>query len=208
MSLEPPVDTPTHERSGASAEKLSRRPIHPICGDLFPFPIRFPMRLTRRLVFVVAVGLFGGLVLSVSAHAQMEVPPQSFEDVLEKARAQNTPVLVEIYAPWCPHCDRMQKKVYSDETVRAYLDETFTYVRLNSDASTGTHQFADRTLSTKELAAALGARGVPTTSFLEPDGTPIARQPGFIGRPTFLNIIRYVGSGAYENQSFQEYTDP
>jgi thioredoxin-related protein len=52
----------------------------------------------------------------------------------------------------------------------------------------------------------LGARGVPTTTFLKPDGSPIARQPGFIKRPQFLKIIRYVGSGAYENESFQEFT--
>jgi len=201
-----PINALIPECSGSGAEKLSPGSTHPICGNLFPFPAGRSMRLARLLTFVAVVGLLGSLVLSVPAHAQMKVPPQSFEDVLEKARAQDTPILVEIYAPWCPHCDRMQKKVYSDETVREYLDETFIHVRLNSDASAGTHQLADRTLSTKELAAALGAKGVPTTSFLKADGTPIARQPGFIERPTFLKIIRYVGSGAYEDESFQEFT--
>lgn len=165
------------------------------------------MRLARFLVFVVAVGFLGGLAFSGPAHAQMKVPPHSFEDVISEAQAQNTPILVEIYAPWCPYCQRMQEEVYSNETVRTYLDETFTYVRLNSDTTAGTHQYQNRTLSTKQLASVLGAKGVPTTTFLKPDGSPIARQPGFIERPQFLNIIRYVGSGAYEDQSFREFTN-
>ena len=164
------------------------------------------MPLPRLLALLVAAGLLGGVVLSGPAHAQMKVPPRSFEDIISEAQAQNKPILVEIYAPWCPYCQRMQKNVYSNETVRTYLDETFTYVRLNSDTTAGTHQYQDRTLSTKQLASVLGARGVPTTTFLKPDGTPIARQPGYIKRPQFLKIIRYVGSGAYENQSFQEFT--
>lgn len=164
------------------------------------------MRPSRLLVVLVVAALLGGLTGPDSAHGQIQIPPQSFESVLDQAQADGTPILVEIYAPWCPYCQRMQKTVYSNETVREYLDETFTYVRLNSDTTAGTHQYRDRTLSTKQLASVLGAKGVPTTTFLKPDGTPIARQPGFIKRPMFLKIIRYIGSGAYEQESFQSFT--
>jgi len=164
------------------------------------------MRLPRFLAVLVVAGLLGGLIGPGSAYAQIKVPPQSFESVLSQAQAKDKPILVEIYAPWCPYCQRMQKTVYSNEKVREYLDETFTYVRLNSDTTVGTHQYRDRTLSTKQLASVLGAKGVPTTTFLKPDGTPIARQPGFIKRPMFLKIIRYIGSGAYEQESFQSFT--
>jgi thioredoxin-related protein len=99
----------------------------------------------------------------------------------------------------------MQNTVYSHDTVQEYLDENFTYVRLNSDTTGGNHQYADRTFTTSQLASALGSRGVPTTVFMKPDGTPIARQPGFIKRPTFLTMIRFIGSGAYEDQSYKEY---
>ena len=160
----------------------------------------------RLLSVLVVTALLGGLIGPHSAHGQIQIPPQSFESVLDQAQADGTPILVEIYAPWCPYCQRMQKTVYSNEKVREYLDETFTYVRLNSDTTVGTHQYRDRTLSTKQLASVLGAKGVPTTTFLKPDGTPIARQPGFIKRPMFLKIIRYIGSGAYEQESFQSFT--
>lgn len=104
----------------------------------------------------------------------------------------------------CPYCQRMQKTVYSDSTVRAYLDR-FTYARLDRDTTAGSHQFNGRTLSSKQLGMALGARGVPTTIFLQADGTPIASQPGFIKRDIFLQLIRYVGSRAYESTSFRAF---
>jgi thioredoxin-related protein len=89
--------------------------------------------------------------------------------------------------------------------VRSYLDRRFTYARLNRDTTAGTHKFDGRTLSSKQLGLALGARGVPTTVFMKPDGTPIARQPGYIKRPIFLQMLRYFGSGAYEEQSFEAF---
>ena len=165
------------------------------------------MSRSRFAVVTLLVGLFAYAGPVSSSLAQVNVPPHSFEDVLETAQQEDTPILVEIYAPWCPYCQRMQEDVYSDATVRDYIDENFIYVRLNSDTTAGTHRYADRTLSTKQLASALGAKGVPTTTFLEADGSPIARQPGFIKRPMFLTMIRYVGSGAYRDQSFQEFAD-
>jgi thioredoxin-related protein len=140
-----------------------------------------------------------------TAHAQMEMPPRSLGDVVGQAEAEGTPILLEIYAPWCPYCQRMQEEVYADTEVRSYLDRRFTYARLNRDTTAGAHEFDGRTLSSKQLGLALGARGVPTTVFMKPDGTPIARQPGYIKRPIFLQMLRYFGSGAYEEQSFEAF---
>ena len=162
-----------------------------------------------RLLFAVrSFVLVAVLVLAMGAgwaHAQMEMPPRSLGEVVEEAEAQGTPILLEIYAPWCPYCQKMQETVYADSTVREVLDRQFTYARLNRDTTGGSHEFNGRTLSSKQLGLALGARGVPTTVFMKPDGTPIAHQPGYIKRPMFLQMIRYVGSGAYENKSFKAF---
>ena len=155
-------------------------------------------------LFVLSAVLLLAVVVG-TAHAQMEMPPRSLGDVIGQAEAEGTPILLEIYAPWCPYCQRMQEEVYADTEVRSYLDRQFTYARLNRDTTAGTHQFDGRTLSSKQLGLALGARGVPTTVFMTPDGTPIARQPGYIKRPIFLQMLRYFGSGAYEEQSFEAF---
>jgi thioredoxin-related protein len=156
------------------------------------------LSLVLAAAFVLTLGVG-------TAHAQMKMPPRSLGEVVERAEAQGTPILLEICAPWCPYCQRMQETVYADAEVRLYLDRTFTYARLNRDTTTGSHQLSGRTLSSKQLGMALGAQGVPTTVFLQADGTPIASQPGFIKRDIFLQLIRYVGSGAYESTSFKAF---
>ena len=166
------------------------------------FTVRMRRSSFQRLVFLVALVL----VVDVgTAHAQIELPPRSLGDVVGQAEAEGTPILLEIYAPWCPYCQRMQEEVYADTEVRSYLDRRFTYARLNRDTTAGAHEFDGRTLSSKQLGLVLGARGVPTTVFMKPDGTPIARQPGYIKRPIFLQMLRYFGSGAYEEQSFEAF---
>jgi len=160
----------------------------------------------RLATLSLAVGLIGAC-LAAPAHAQLSIPPTAFEDVVDRAESQDTPILVEVYTSWCPYCERMQEEVYADSTVQAYLEANFTYVRLNSDTTgSTTHRFDGRTVTTSELASLFGARGVPTTVFLKPDGTPIAHQPGFIERPMFLTMIRFVGSGAYEEESFESFS--
>ncbi|MFB6249259.1 MAG: thioredoxin family protein [Salinibacter sp.] len=162
-----------------------------------------------RIVRFAGLAAVGALLrgLAAPAAAQMAIPPHSFQDVVDRAQSRQTPILMEVYTSWCPYCQRMQEEVYADSTVQNYLDAHFTYVRLNSDTTDGvTHQVDGRTVSTKKLASMFGARGVPTTVFLKPDGSPIAHQPGFIERPTFLTMIRFVGSGAYKSQSFQEFS--
>ena len=150
--------------AGAASERAGRTPIVPST----------PMRSLSSVWSVLFVTALVFAVGVESASAQMEMPPRSLGEVIEQAEAQETPILVEIYAPWCPYCQRMQEEVYADATVRSYLDRKFTYVRLNSDTTAGTHEFAGRELSSEGLASALGARGVPTTVFMTPDGTPIA----------------------------------
>jgi thioredoxin-related protein len=164
------------------------------------------MRTVRLMGLLLLAGLLslGGPAL---AQAQMTIPPHSLQEIVDTATADETPILIEVYASWCPYCQRMQKTVYADSTVRQYLDDHFTYVRLNSDTTGGRHQFQGQTLSTSQLASALGARGVPTTVFMKADGTPIARQPGFVKRPAFLTMLRYVGSGAYRNQDFKTFAE-
>ena len=138
-----------------------------------------PRRVLSLATLVLAVGVG-------TAHAQMKMPPRSLGEVVERAEAQGTPILLEICAPWCPYCQRMQETVYADAEVRLYLDRTFTYARLNRDTTTGSHQLSGRTLSSKQLGMVLGARGVPTTVFSE-GGRDAHCQPARIHQARHLS---------------------
>ena len=63
------------------------------------------------------------------------------------------------------------------------------------------------TLPAPALAQAFGAQGTPTTVFLTAKGEYITRLPGFVDATMFLDILGYIGSKSFENQTYQEYME-
>ena len=84
----------------------------------------------------------------------------TFDEAVAAAEKSGKPILVDIYAPWCGWCRKMQKEVYSNEAIEAYLKKHFEYGRLNIDDNETQHQFKDYVLTSQQLGHALGAEGM------------------------------------------------
>ncbi len=128
-----------------------------------------------------------------------------FGEALKAAETSGRAVMVDVYAPWCPWCQRLQKEVYEIDEVRTYLNENFETVRLDIDDAEKVIQFKGYELSAPELASGLGAEGTPTIVFLSSAGDYITRVPGFIEAADFLHVLRYINTGAFQKESFQDY---
>ena len=168
--------------------------------------------MVRRIIFfgliLLLVGLFrAGPGWAQTASTQAGPDWHSFGEVVEQAETQGKHILVDIYAPWCPWCRKMQKEVYTEATVRRYLDKYFEASRLDATDTSKQYNYQGRTLNAQQLASHLGMQGTPTTVFLQPDGTYIAHIPGFIEADRFQHILHYIGSGAHKEQGFQEYLE-
>ncbi|MEM8484186.1 MAG: thioredoxin fold domain-containing protein [Bacteroidota bacterium] len=130
---------------------------------------------------------------------------QDFGEALEAAEVSGRALMVDVYAPWCPWCQRLQKEVYAKDDVRAYLNKNFETVRLDIDDADKVIHFKGYELSASELAAGLGAEGTPTIVFLSSTGDYITRVPGFIEAPDFMHVLHYINTGAFQTESFQDY---
>jgi thioredoxin-related protein len=130
---------------------------------------------------------------------------QPFEQAVDSAEADDRYIIIDIYAPWCGWCKKMQRTVYTADSVQTYLNEHFIPTRLDATAKKSSVEFRGKTFPVPQLARKLGLRGTPTTVFLKPDGSYLARRPGFVETDDFLTMLRFIGSNAHEEQSFQEY---
>lgn len=130
---------------------------------------------------------------------------KAFEEAVTQSEEQGKKLLVDVYAAWCPWCQRLQREVYTDESVQAYVRDYFVLTRLDAENTEDSLSFRDYTLTPSEMAAGLGASGFPTTVFMDEEGRYITRLPGFMAAPEFLEVLTYIGSDAFVDFTFEEY---
>ncbi len=119
---------------------------------------------------------------------------QGWDAGLQRAKATNRPVLVDVYTDWCGWCKRMDRDVYARADVSQYLAAHFVVVRLNAESGERT-TYEGRNRPASALAAAFDVTGYPTTIFLASTGEHITNVPGYVDADRFLLLLRFIGDG-------------
>ena len=112
----------------------------------------------------------GLLLLFLGTSSLGALPPQKWlsdlDSALQLARKKKQPLLLDIYAPWCTYCRKLQKKVYPSRELRQFIQK-FISVRINGEKN-------------KNLMVRYGARGFPTIVLLDSNGVTLDTIHGFI----------------------------
>lgn len=160
----------------------------------------------RRATFTL---LF--FTIAVAAFAQSPDRPDMFEwhelGEAQKLAAENDKkILVYANARWCTYCKKMEKEVFSQKSVQDLTNQHFytVWVDIESDRKL---TFRGKEMTEMEFSRGMRVTGTPTFIFIDSEGEIIAGQPGFIPEDMYSQILKFVGTDAYLDQSFEEFIE-
>ncbi|MDR9416325.1 MAG: thioredoxin fold domain-containing protein [Gracilimonas sp.] len=114
-------------------------------------------------------------------------------------------VLIYGNARWCTYCKKMEKEVFSLNSIQELTKKHFYPVWLDIESQDSV-SFRGNTMTQRQLAQGFQITGTPTFIFLDSEGEVIAGQPGYIPEDLYQTILKFVGTDAYLNQSFTEFS--
>lgn len=144
-----------------------------------------------KLLIFTSIFAFIGILLSTPLSAQeKELNWTPFEEAIELAEEQGKPILVDVWAPWCGWCKKLQKEVYLE------LSETFkndfVLTRLNRDDHESRTKYQQLSLTPLRLSQKLNVQQVPAIVMLSPEGEYLFHISGFVEADKLEEVLGYV----------------
>lgn len=135
-------------------------------------------------VLMVSIMLLGGIMIYRSMDVQKRVAvtfvgwyedKKGYDKALADQKTTRKPMLVYIYAPWCPHCKSFSAQVLADDKIRAFVQD-YPHVRIAPDNGP----------AEKKLMQDFGAEGYPSFYVMMPDQKRIQIDTFTAGPPPRL----------------------
>lgn len=157
------------------------------------------MKKSKNIFFLAfTLVLLGSLNPGEIFAQEKELNWRSFEEAVELAKEQGKPILVDVWAPWCGWCKKMEKEVYPG--LVSVLDEDFILTRLNRDDNESRKQYRQFSLTPLRLAQKFKVQKVPAVVLLSPEGEYLFHISGFREADKLEEILNYVASERKERQ--------
>ncbi len=107
------------------------------------------------------------------------LPKITLAQALERAPAENKPIIAELSATWCGTCRSMDRTVFSNTQVKEFLTEQAIYVRIDEKDSEAKH-----------FTQTYKAQGYPTIVLLDDQGQLQRNLPLTYDPEEFLRSVK------------------
>jgi thiol:disulfide interchange protein DsbD len=142
-------------------------------------------KLIRKGVGIVCIGLACAIIVYALPGEGVKWTPYS-EKVLDQAKESGKPIIIDLYADWCPGCRHMDRITFHEPSIIEAAAKDFVMIRVDFSRR------GDRESET--LAHSYDVLGIPTVIFLKPGGeervdlrvTEVMPPDEFLGRMTRL----------------------
>lgn len=125
---------------------------------------------------------------------------------LRDAAENNKKLFVYVYTDWCSWCKRMEREVFSSDTIAEYMNTNYIPVALDAESSRKV-TFGGREMTEQQLASELGADGFPTHIFLNASGERITMVRGYMPADRFIHVLSFIAEDHYRYVDWEEYLE-
>jgi tetratricopeptide (TPR) repeat protein len=122
--------------------------------------------------------LFLFFFLRDPSFAQINFFKGSLSEALQKAKAENKVLMVDVLTDWCKWCIELDNKVYADPTVSEFANANQINYKIDAEKGEGI-----------EFAKKYAVKGYPTILFLDGSGSEIDRIYGYYPAKDFNEMM-------------------
>ncbi len=146
-------------------------------------------QLNLNTLVVVLLLILPNVTYSQQTGIRFDNVSLSWKEVLEKAKQSRKYIFVDCFATWCGPCKRMEKDVYSNDSLTSFYNSNFIAVKIQMDSSKN-DQLSTRLWykDAMEIAKQYQVDAFPTLLFFSPDGNLVNKEVGYHDVNDFLNI--------------------
>src|SRR5581483_3216005 len=104
---------------------------------------------------------------------------KSWQQIKTEAKVEGKFIFVDCYATWCGPCKMMDKQVYTNDSVGAFMNDHFVSVKVQMDTSQSDNQYTkDWYQIAHELQSSYKVNSLPTYLFFSPNGEIVHKEIG------------------------------
>lgn len=160
----------------------------------------------------VRIGLLVALAsaLLVGSAVARAGPPagwsfHSFDEALRLANQDQRRVFLYFGRQGCPFCEKANRESFADPRVVERYNADYVLAYVDSESGKRLRLQSGERITEMELGVRLKVVGTPFFYYMEPDGSPILRAPGFQSAEELLLLDRFVNGGHYKKHTLAEF---
>ncbi|NLR66843.1 thioredoxin fold domain-containing protein [Chitinophaga varians] len=115
----------------------------------------------------------------------------SWDKILSMAKSEKKSILLDVYATWCIPCKKMEKEVYTLDSIGEYINRYFISLKIQIDSNKNDNEnIKKKYYISKSIKDKFKVTSVPSIIFLDSNGILLHRSLGYMNADQFLSVCR------------------